>query len=133
MDVFLATREGDVDSALIINPDSDCIAHQAFHATSEWHSHVGWFEDATDAKRVLVNVDITVTNANTPKGVRRAINIRTHQALQFLSGDAGEAAAEALNETETLTIFNDIHRALKNRLGAVLTPLGQEMISLGGN
>lgn len=134
VDVFVATQEGDVDCSAILNADSDCISGRAFHPTTEWHSHTGWFEDFNmDIHRTLVNVDVTVANANTPEGVRRAISIRTHQALQFSMSENAENAASELNAESVLTIFNDIHLALKDRFGALLTPDAKEMISLGAN
>ncbi|OUC15761.1 MAG: hypothetical protein B0A82_05140, partial [Alkalinema sp. CACIAM 70d] len=132
VDVFVALEPGEADCSLILDPASDCISPRAFHATTEWHSHTGWFEDFNaDIHRTLVNVDVTVANANTPEGVRRAISIRTHQALQFSMSEGAENAAGQLKEEDVLTIFGQIHVALKDRFGALLTPEAKELISLG--
>lgn len=129
-DFFYAVHEGSADVQLIVDRQSPFIVKKAYSRRSPFHSHAGWFENETGASRKLVNVDLSVTDANGPMGVRRAIMIRTHEAetiIDFMS----ERAAQLLDTDIAVQLLDTLHVSLKRRLRDVLTRDCAAMISLG--
>lgn len=129
VDLFVAQNEGAADASLIIDRKSDYVSRKAFKRADPFHVHVGWFEKVTDASRLLVNVDVTASDAEGPQGTRRTVTIRTHEAAQVIEPFGAEAMAfsELGKATET---FAGLHRRLKAHLAGVLTKDAQDMISL---
>jgi hypothetical protein len=133
VDVFIAPSSGSPDCSLLVNRGSEYLSKKAFQVDREWHSHGGWFEGESNERRVLVNADVTVGDANTPMGTRRSVSIRTHEATQFLSSRLDDVSVEAAMLEEILMLLDNHHVSLKARLGDIITPQAAAMISLEGN
>lgn len=132
-DVFFWSVEGPADCSEILDLDSSSIASRAAQPNGFWHSHTGWFDFNTPGQRILANADVTVADAMTTDGVRRAINIRTHESSQFMTRADGSLIDQEVSEKSFLSILNKHHQTLKGRLKSMLTDKGVEIISLGVN
>lgn len=130
IDFFHAVSEGPEDAGLIIDNQSQLIAKRAFRRRDPFHSHSGWFDADTGISRRLVNVDVTVGDAQGPVGQRRTITIRTFEAEQ-VSDAASSRALELTLPERVLSTMDDLHVSLKERLGHILTRDARKMISLG--
>jgi hypothetical protein len=114
-----------------VDTDSPLIATAAMQPRGLWHSHSGWFDNQHQGQRRLSNADITVADALVQNQPRRAINIRTHEATQFLIGQDGQPIDGPPSMDSIFSIFEDHHVSLKTVLNDMLTPIAREMISLG--
>jgi uncharacterized protein (TIGR04255 family) len=132
-DVFHWSVEGDADCSEIVNTDSPLIAAAAMQPKGQWHSHSGWFDNHQQGRRRLSNADITVADAIVQNQPRRAINIRTHEATQFLIGQDGQPVDGPPSAHEIFNLLESHHLSLKNSLNNMLTPVAREMISLGAS
>jgi uncharacterized protein (TIGR04255 family) len=132
-DVFHWSVEGDADCSEIVNTDSPLIAAAAMQPKGQWHSHSGWFDNQQQGRRLLSNADITVADAIVQNQPRRAINIRTHEATQFLIGQDGQLVDGPPSADEIFDLLESHHLSLKNSLNNMLTPVAREMISLGAS
>lgn len=129
VDFFYAVSSGPADAQLILDKKSHLIASKAFTRHGSWHSHSGWFEHEEQAVRRLINVDVSVADANGPQGVRRGITIRTFEAEQIVDSKSTD---DRLSQIEPVfSCFDDLHTSLKRRLSEVLTQEARHMISLG--
>lgn len=133
IDVFIAPQPGPADCSLVVDRDSSYISEKAFHEDREWHCHQGWFEAEKNARRVLVNADLTIGDANTPMGSRRSISIRTHEATHFLPAPGDPESAQSTMLDDILILLDNHHVSLKARLGDIITPQAKAMISLEGS
>jgi uncharacterized protein (TIGR04255 family) len=132
-DVFHWSVEGDADCSEIVNTDSPLIAAAAMQPKGQWHSHSGWFDNQQQGRRRLSNADITVADAIVQNQPRRAINIRTHEATQFLIGQDGQPVDHPPSADEIFDLLESHHLSLKNSLNNMLTPVARGMISLGAS
>lgn len=130
VDFFYAADEGAPDAQQIIDRQSDLIAKKSFSRRAQFHSHCGWFEQQTEVGQRLVNVDVSVADANGPVGLRRAINIRTFESEQVTDLTA-PLAAKFMTPDGVLSTLETLHASLKKRLRSVLTRDAAAMISLG--
>jgi hypothetical protein len=130
-DVFFWSEEGNADCSEILNLESPLVASGAAQPLGLWHSHTGWFDHGTSGQRILANADVTIADAMTPEGVRRAINIRTHESSQFLTGAGDDLLDQSGNQNIVMAILMKHHDTLKNRLSSMLTYSGRDLISLG--
>lgn len=130
-DVFHWSVEGDADCSEIVDTNSPLIAKAAMQPKSQWHSHSGWFDNQHLGQRRLSNADITVADALVQNQPRRAINIRTHEATQFLIGKDGQLIDGPPSNDQIFSLFENHHLSLKTVLNDMLTPIAREMISLG--
>lgn len=130
LDLFYAKNEGPADVAAILDRKSDMLARHAFQRRMPFHSHSGWFERDRDDVNRLVNVDITVADAEGPVGTRRAISIRCHEAEQVMDQHAPRAR-ELVAPESILASMDTLHVSLKKRLSNILTADARTMISLG--
>ncbi|MDF3811052.1 MULTISPECIES: TIGR04255 family protein [Rhodopseudomonas] len=70
-DRFIWTGDwDDFDVAQLLKPSSPLISPKAVAARKEWHSHIGWFEDAEHSRR-LWNVNVDVVGLAEATGVSR--------------------------------------------------------------
>jgi uncharacterized protein (TIGR04255 family) len=132
-DVFHWSVEGDADCSEIVNTDSPLIAAAAMQHKGQWHSHSGWFDNQRQGRRRLSNADITVADAIVQNQPRRAINIRTHEATQFLIGQDGQPVDGPPSTNDIFGLLEEHHLSLKDSLNKMLTPVAREMISLGAS
>jgi uncharacterized protein (TIGR04255 family) len=130
-DVFHWSVEGDADCSEIVDTKSPLIATAAMQPKGQWHSHSGWFDNQNNGRRRLSNADITVADALVKHEPRRAINIRTHEATQFLIGQDGQPIDGSPSTDDIFDLFDSHHLSLKSSLNKMLKPIAQEMISLG--
>lgn len=131
VDLFTGDTAANPDCSKLINTNSESIAKRAIQPLGQWHSNTGWFENANATSRLLVNIDIGVSDQVTPLGSQRLIVIRTLEAVQFvMSGLLGQAVASSLPQEWVVDTLHERHVSLKNRLAGVLTEEGQAMISL---
>jgi uncharacterized protein (TIGR04255 family) len=130
-DVFHWSVEGDADCSEIVDTNSPLIANAAMQPKGQWHSHSGWFDNQNMGQRRLSNADITVADALVENQPRRAINMRTHEATQFLFGKDGQPIDGPPSNEQIFSLFENHHISLKTLLNAMLTPGAREMISLG--
>lgn len=130
-DVFHWSVEGDADCSEILDAQSPLIASAAMQPKGQWHSHSGWFDNHQLGSRRLSNADITVADALVQNEPRRAINIRTHEATQFLIGQDGQPIDGPPSTDGIFNLFDNHHLSLKSSLNKMLKPTAQEMISLG--
>ncbi len=130
-DVFHWSVEGDADCSEIVDTKSPLLAAAAMQPKGQWHSHSGWFDNQQSGRRRLSNADITVADALVQHEPRRAINIRTHEATQFLIGQDGQPIDGSPSTDDILDLFDTHHLSLKSSLNKMLKPIAQEMISLG--
>jgi uncharacterized protein (TIGR04255 family) len=130
-DVFHWSAEGDADCSEIVNTGSPLIATAAMQPKGQWHSHSGWFDNQQQGCRRLSNADITVADAIVQNQPRRAINIRTLEATQFLIGQHWQPVAGPPSADDIFSRLEAHHLSLKSSLGNMLTPAAREMISLG--
>jgi uncharacterized protein (TIGR04255 family) len=131
-DFFHAVNEGPEDVGLVIDNKSELIPRRAFRRREPFHAHSGWFTSNTPTGRNLINVDLTVADANGPIGLRRTISIRTHEA-EIVDDMAGQRAAELMNVDANMATADTLHVSMKERLGHVLTKDAKAMISLGSS
>lgn len=129
-DFFFAVNEGPADVQLLIDRQSSLIVRKAYTRRAPFHSHAGWFEHETASSRRLINVDLNVTDANGPMGIRRAVMIRTHEAEAVIDL-ASARAAELLDPDHAVQLLEVLHVSLKRRLRDLLTRDCAAMISLG--
>ncbi len=130
-DVFHWSVEGDADCSEIVDTNSPLIANAAMQPKGQWHSHSGWFDNQNMGQRRLSNADITVADALVQNQPRRAINIRTHEATQFLFGKDGQPIDGPPSNDQIFSLFENHHISLKTVLNGMLTPVARGMISLG--
>ncbi len=130
-DVFYWSVEGDADCSEIVDTHSPLIATAAMQPKGQWHSHSGWFDSQQTERRRLSNADITVADAIVQSQPRRAINIRTHEASQFLIGQDGQLIGGQPSLNDIFDLLDSHHSSLKNSLDKMLTPAARGMISLG--
>lgn len=130
-DVFHWSGAGDADCSEIVDAQSPLIASAAMQPKGQWHSHSGWFDNQRRGSRRLSNADITVADAVVQHEPRRAINIRTHEATQFLIGPDAQPIDGLPSADHIFALLEDHHLSLKNSLDKMLTPVAREMISLG--
>jgi uncharacterized protein (TIGR04255 family) len=130
-DVFHWSVEGDADCSEIVDTNSPLIANAAMQPKGQWHSHSGWFDNQNMGQRRLSNADITVADALVQNQPRRAINMRTHEATQFLFGKDGQPIGGPPSNDQIFSLFENHHISLKTVLNGMLTPVAREMISLG--
>jgi uncharacterized protein (TIGR04255 family) len=130
-DVFHWSVEGDADCSEIVDTQSPLIATAAMQSKGLWHSHSGWFDNQHHGRRRLSNADITVADALVQNQPRRAINIRTHEATQFLIGQDGQPIEGSPSTGDIFGLFDDHHLSLKSSISKMLTPAACEMITLG--
>ena len=132
-DVFHWSVDGDADCSEIVNTESPLIAAAAMQPMGQWHSHSGWFDNQEQGRRRLSNADITVADAIVQNQPRRAINIRTHEATQFLIGQDGQPGDGLPLADDIFHLLESHHHSLKDSLNNMLTPVAREMISLGAS
>jgi uncharacterized protein (TIGR04255 family) len=132
-DVFHWSVEGDADCSEIVNTNSPLIAAAAMQPKGQWHSHSGWFDNQKQGCRRLSNADITVADAIVQNQPRRAINIRTHEATQFLTGQDGQPVDGPPSIHDIVGLLEEHHLSLKDSLDNMLTPVARKMISLGAS
>jgi uncharacterized protein (TIGR04255 family) len=132
-DVFYWSGEGDADCSEIVDTKSPLIAAAAIQPTGQWHSHSGWFDNQEQGRRRLLNADITVGDAVFQNQPRRAINIRTLEATQFLLGQDGQPVDGPVSADDIFDLLEKHHHSLKDSLNNMLTPVAREMISLGAS
>lgn len=130
VDFFFAVAEGPEDVGLVIDNQSHLIAKRAFRRRDPFHTHSGWFESRPSGGQNLVNVDVTVADANGPIGLRRTISIRTFEAEQV--GERQDRGVQLSSTDAALAELDQLHVSLKGRLSSILTRDAQSMISLGG-
>lgn len=129
IDFFFGATEGPEDAGLIVDNQSQLIARRAFRRRDPFHTHSGWFDARPTGGRNLVNVDVTVADANGPVGLRRTVTIRTYEAEQV--GDLAGRGLELTAVEPVLKGMDALHVSLKDRLGHILTKDAKSMISLG--
>lgn len=127
-DLFYGQAAGPADASLIVRDRSRYFDGTDLDLNDVFHSNRGWFEHH-GVTRTLVNADIAAADAKGPIGVRRTIKIRTFESLRIAAGRL-EKEAVVQGVDETLDAFERMHISLKNRLGDILTPDAQAMISL---
>jgi uncharacterized protein (TIGR04255 family) len=132
-DVFHWSVDGDADSSQIVDVHSPVIATSVMQPEGQWHCHSGWFDDQRPGGRRLSNADITVADALVQNEPRRAINIRTFEASQFMFGQDGQPIDGPPSPNDIFDLFDSHHLSLKNLLNKILTPRAQNMISLGAS
>jgi uncharacterized protein (TIGR04255 family) len=132
-DVFHWSVEGDADCSEIVDTKSPLIATAAMQPKGQWHSHSGWFDNQKQGRRRLSNADITVADAIVQHEPRRAINIRTHEATQFLIGQDGQPVDGPPTTHDIVGLLEEHHLSLKDSLDNMLTPVARDMISLGAS
>lgn len=105
---------------------SHLIAAKGFEVSREWHSHVGWFEDLGDDRR-LWNVNIDVVGVLTPpSGNSPSVGIYTMVQDQIApGGDEG-----TFNNTPVATRLDTLHLELKKRLNELIRSEMSERIGL---
>ena len=130
-DVFYWSDAGDADCRDIVDQNSQLVASAVMQARGLWHSHSGWFDNEDAGSRRLSNADITVADAIVQNEQRRAINIRTHEATQFLLDQDGLPVDGQLDIESIIEKFDNHHASLKGALNEILTSSARKMISLG--
>ena len=130
-DVFYWSDAGDADCRDIVDQNSRLVASAVMQPRGLWHSHSGWFDNEHAGSRRLSNADITVADAIVQNQQRRAINIRTHEATQFLLGQDGQPVDGQPDIENIIQKFDNHHASLKSVLNEILTHSAREMISLG--
>lgn len=130
VDFFYARAPGSPDAGLVIDRKSPSISSKAFNRREPFHSHSGWFEGSGTPSKKLINIDVTVSDANGPDGLRRTITVRTFEAEQ-IDDPFSIRSAELANPENILSGLDVLHLALKGKLADVLTRDARAMISLG--
>lgn len=114
---------------------SELVRNEARHVTSnllnsesQLHIHSGWFEDATEDGRTLINLNIDV--------IDQSSGSRDATILQSISRHSSEAGSyfergECFGECILLN-FNELHSKDKSLLAGVLTDELQSQINLIG-
>jgi uncharacterized protein (TIGR04255 family) len=131
VDVFVGNPTPDLDCSVIINTRSNSVANNAIQNFGQWHSNTGWFEKSTSSNRVLVNMDVGVSDQLTALGIQRLAVIRSMESMQLdISSDDGQYVSDRLPSQWVVDTLHELHLSLKSRLADVLTPEGQTMIKL---
>jgi uncharacterized protein (TIGR04255 family) len=130
VDFFYAVNEGAEDVGLIVDNRSELVPRRAFRKREPFHAHSGWFTASSATGRNLINVDLTVADANGPAGLRRTISIRTHEA-EIVADMTSPRALELMSAEASMMVADALHATMKERLGHVLTKDAKAMISLG--
>lgn len=126
-DMFRSHNDGQFDVGLIVEKNSPYFDGSHFNMRDIWHSNRGWFEDATENARLLVNVDIASQFIFNGKDRRHGITVRTFESVRSeATNGAFGTAAEAMDMLDTL------HSSLKNRFSDILTADARSMVGLGG-
>jgi hypothetical protein len=121
-DSFVAPLTDQDVSQLFVR--SDLLPNAIFERNADWHSHTGWFADATNL-RVLHNLNVDATSDQAASAARISV---TH--LMTVSGESvpGEgAAAQAAWLEETMTL---LHAENKTLMAKLLDPRVLERIGL---
>ncbi len=116
----------DFDVRRLVEADSILVAPKAIGSPREWHSHIGWFEEKVDARR-LWNVNVDVVGLHEAIGTRRpSVGIYT-MARDQVSPDAGQDPFDSRPVTDRL---DALHDELKNVLKTLICSDMSERIGL---
>lgn len=131
VDVFVGDLAQNLDCSEIIDVQAKSIATNAIQPFGQWHSNTGWFEKSTSANRILVNIDVGVSDQLTAEGEKRLAVIRSMESMQLdVSNNDGQHVSEKLPPQWVVDTLHELHLSLKRRLAGVLTQKGQAMIKL---
>lgn len=131
IDVFLCAMEHDDNVNLIIDSASDFIAKGAVSDTGLWHTHSGYFDNDDGTVRRLHQINIDVSNANTPSGLMRAVQIRTFASDALRDPSQGPFDGLTKPWVELSARLNDLHTAAKADFRRILTADAAAAVSLG--
>lgn len=111
----------DADTAQILGEVDASIPAEVVAGGSQWHSHIGWFEDI-EGFQVLINRNIDVTDRESEAGQVRALAIYT--LVEIRAGDQSLEIADIERHLGTL------HRRSLRLFGETLTKECRRMIGL---
>ena len=120
------------DSRMLLRTDKGMWPEVAMEAKREWHSHVGWFDYASEAARSLVNVNIDVVSAARPGEslLVPSIGILTLLQDQVLTPSDAAQTVELAGFTDVISHLDKQHSVLKDILAEVIVPEMADRIAL---
>lgn len=122
LDRFFWTGEWEnIDYGQLLGISSDLVAHRGSKAQREWHSHVGWFHQLADRRRLLnVNLDVFAMPRGEEQVLRPTVGIFTMAQDQALAEATGVPPTWAEGE-RVADVLEGQHHALKELLAGVIT------------
>ncbi len=123
-DRFIWTGDwDDFDVSQLLAVNSDLISARAAHATRQWHSHAGWFENPAPARQRLVNANVDVVSVNSPNFVGEKPSVGIYTSLQDSDVRAPSGSSPApFTLDEVPHALRQQHLDLKALLGAIISP-----------
>lgn len=115
---------GEIDFLQLLNKDSAYIVPGLFDKNKEWHSHVGWFENAEGRAKRLTNINIGAIDVVSLHGgeTRPSVGVYTLMQDEFGVDDDFDIRESASN----------LHANLKRLFSELVTAEMNERIGLGG-
>jgi uncharacterized protein (TIGR04255 family) len=121
-----------VDYRQLFRGDTPLLPLHVFEIDGLWHSHVGWFEDVTEDRRTLVNVNVDVLDQNSEDGDEsRTVSINKFVSYQTNIQQGGLKFGDQLPR-EVCERFDRLHMRDKELLAWLLTKEAQRRIGLWG-
>lgn len=132
VDRFFWTGEWeDIDYAGLFAPSSELLAERGARAHREWHSHVGWFDDHPDRRRLFnLNVDVAEVarpDRETPAPTVGILTMVQDQARQM---ELGRIPTPWLGNRSVVEVLEQQHIELKKLLASLITSATSTQIGL---
>lgn len=130
IDRFSADNETETPLSKLVRLGTPHIPSGALSRTSMLHSHGGWFQDQTHAGRVLININVDITDS--PDSVRTASILQVISAQAAAIGEYFSMEGDFRMTENALRVFDQLHALDKKLLSEILTDDLQDRINLMG-